>query len=129
MRYTSYSTSGKYTTWKAGLDWRINDALTFRTTQSRDIRAPTLDDLYAPQGVGRQTSTDLLTGQTPTVPLYTGGNPDLKAEIGRTGTAGVVWKSQSAAGIQHGAGCVPHQYRQCAVERAGHGHGRAERLL
>ena len=98
-RYTSYSTSGKYTTWKAGIDWRITDAFTFRTTQSRDIRAPTLDDLYAPQGVGRQTSTDLLTGQTPTVPLYTGGNPDLTSEIGRTGTAGVVWKSQSVPGF------------------------------
>jgi outer membrane receptor protein involved in Fe transport len=91
-RYTTYSTSGNYTTWKVGLDWHINDAFRFRGTSSRDIRAPTLDDLYAPPGVGRQTSTDLLTGQTPTVPIYTGGNPNLTAEIGRTSTAGIVWK-------------------------------------
>ena len=55
VRYTSYSTSGKYTTWKVGLDWRIGSGLTFRTTQSRDIRAPTLDERREiPQGLIRK---------------------------------------------------------------------------
>lgn len=99
VRRTSYSTSGSYTTWKVGLDWHVNDALRFRGTTSRDIRAPTLDELFSPQTVGRQTSTDLLTGQTPTVPLYGGGNPDLTAEIGETSTAGLVWRPQFAPGF------------------------------
>jgi iron complex outermembrane receptor protein len=99
VRYTSYSTSGDYTTWKFGIDWNVNDALRLRATRSRDIRAPTLDDLFAPQTVGRQTSTDLLTGQTPTVPLYGGGNPNLTAEIGNTSTAGLVWRPQAAPGF------------------------------
>ena len=30
MRYTSYSLSGNYTTWKVGLDWHIIDQLRFR---------------------------------------------------------------------------------------------------
>jgi iron complex outermembrane recepter protein len=92
VRYTSYSTSGDYTTWKVGLDWHINDEFRFRGTTSRDIRAPTLNELFQPQTVGLQTSTDLLTGQTPTVPIYGGGNADLTAEIGETSTAGLVWK-------------------------------------
>jgi outer membrane receptor protein involved in Fe transport len=91
-RYTSYRTNGKYWTWKGGVDWHIFEDLRFRGAISRDIRAPTLSELYAPPGQGLQTSTDLLTGQTPTVPLYTGGNPNLKAEIGNTLTAGLVWK-------------------------------------
>ncbi len=92
VRYTSYSTSGEYTTWKVGLDWHITDEYRVRGTASRDIRAPTLDELFSPQTVGRQTSTDLLTGQTPTVPIYGGGNPDLQAEIGKTTTLGLVWR-------------------------------------
>jgi outer membrane receptor protein involved in Fe transport len=98
-RFTSYSTSGDYTTWKVGLDWHLNDALSFRATKSRDIRAPTLDELFTPQTTGRQTSTDLLTGQTPTVPLYGGGNPNLQAEIGNTTTAGVVWRPEFIHGF------------------------------
>src|SRR3546814_8574883 len=51
VRRTDYSTSGPVTTWKAGLTWDITDDLRLRGTRSRDIRAPNLNDLYAP---GRQ---------------------------------------------------------------------------
>jgi outer membrane receptor protein involved in Fe transport len=98
-RYTSYKTSGNYWTWKLGVDWQLFEGLRFRGATSRDIRAPTLSELFAPAGQGQQTSTDLLTGQTPTVPLYTGGNPNLVAEIGRTTTAGLVWKPSFAPGL------------------------------
>jgi iron complex outermembrane receptor protein len=47
-RYTDYDTSGDYWTWKIGFDWRINDVLRLRGTKSRDIRAPTLYELFAP---------------------------------------------------------------------------------
>lgn len=98
-RFTSYRSSGDYWTWKVGVDWELVDRLRFRGTVSRDIRAPTLDDLYAPTSVGFLTNRDELTGLTPgisagtsAVPGYAGGNPDLKAEIGHTVTAGLVWK-------------------------------------
>jgi outer membrane receptor protein involved in Fe transport len=92
-RYTSYNTSGNYVTWKAGVDWAVSDSLRLRGTRSRDIRAPTLYDLFAPTSMVQVRPTDTLTGTSPTVPQIDQSNPDLTAEIGNTTTAGVVWKA------------------------------------
>lgn len=98
-RYTAYKTSGNYWTWKVGLDWQVTDSLRLRATKSRDIRAPSLNDLYAPQTVTPSLLQDLLTNKAVTVPVYAGGNPNLKAEIGNTITAGVVWKPAPAFSV------------------------------
>ncbi len=95
-RYTKYNTSGDYWTWKVGFDWQITDTLRFRGTRSRDIRAPTLYDLFAERFVVSVQGTDLLTGQSPTIPSINGGNPNLTAEIGTTLTGGLVWKPAPA---------------------------------
>jgi outer membrane receptor protein involved in Fe transport len=91
-RYTKYDRSGNYATWKLGMEWSVTDALRLRAARSRDIRAPTLYDLYAPQSQVIVRATDLLTGASPSVPQIDQSNPDLKAEIGNTMTFGVVWK-------------------------------------
>jgi outer membrane receptor protein involved in Fe transport len=91
-RYTSYSTSGNYWTWKGGVDWRFSHALRLRGTISRDIRAPTLNDLFAPASVQSTTAVDQLTGAQPTVPSFRAGNPNLIAEIGHTKTFGIVYE-------------------------------------
>lgn len=91
-RYTHYNTSGTYWTWKLGLDWHVTDEFRIRGTRSRDIRAPTLYDLYSPTTIVPVRPTDLLTGLSPTTPQVDEGNPDLKAEIGNTITAGIVWQ-------------------------------------
>ncbi len=91
-RYTHYSTSGNYTTWKIGIDWHLNDQWKVRATESADIRAPTLYDLYQPVAVVTSNYTDTLTGHTLFVPSINQGNPNLTAELGKTTTAGVVWK-------------------------------------
>ncbi|MGA9221129.1 MAG: TonB-dependent receptor, partial [Pseudomonas graminis] len=88
------TTKFKADTWKAGLTWHVNDAITFRATRSRDFRAPNLGDLYLP---GRQQgfllTQDFLTGATSVLTQqYTGGNPNLKPEVGHTTTIGVVIK-------------------------------------
>ncbi|HTK36762.1 MAG TPA: TonB-dependent receptor, partial [Caulobacteraceae bacterium] len=44
-RYTNYSSSGVVWSWKAGLNYEPFDDLRIRYTESRDIRAPTLNDL------------------------------------------------------------------------------------
>jgi outer membrane receptor protein involved in Fe transport len=93
-RYTNYSTSGGALTWKAGLDWKLDDQFTLRATRSRDIRAPTLSDLFFPRAVTTTQLTDRLTGLTPLVPSISGGNPNLKPEIGYTTTAGVVYRPE-----------------------------------
>ncbi len=46
VRYTDYSESGGVTTWKTGLTYTPIDDITFRATQSRDIRAPNLSELF-----------------------------------------------------------------------------------
>jgi outer membrane receptor protein involved in Fe transport len=91
-RYMSYSTSGDYTAWKVGFAWEVNDEVRFRGTASRDIRAPNLNELFAPAAVQPDNVQDLLTHTTQTVPSYRGGNPNLKAEIGETKTLGVVYR-------------------------------------
>lgn len=91
-RFTKYNTSGEYWTWKAGIDWQITDTLKLRGTRSRDIRAPTLYDLFAERFIVTVVGTDLLTNQSPTIPSINGGNPDLTAEIADTLTAGIVWR-------------------------------------
>jgi iron complex outermembrane recepter protein len=98
-RFTRYNTSGDYWTWKVGFDWRISDTLRFRGTRSRDIRAPTLYDLFAERFVVSVQGTDLLTGQSPTIPSINGGNPNLIAEIGNTLTGGVVWRPSGRLSI------------------------------
>ena len=96
-RYTHYDTTGNFWTWKLGGDWTVNDQFRMRGTISRDIRAPTLDDLNTNQStaVNFQTQQDLLTGLSPRVPNGGGGGSapiQLTAEIGHTITGGFVWR-------------------------------------
>lgn len=95
VRYTSYDTSGDYTPWKVGINWDLTDEFRIRATQSSDIRAPTLNDLYAPQSVVQVNFTDLLTNTTPVIPSVNFGNQDLTAEVGKTTTVGFVWQLPS----------------------------------
>jgi outer membrane receptor protein involved in Fe transport len=90
-RYTDYSTSGSVQTWKAGLDYRVNNTLRFRATTSRDIRAPTLNDLFQPVQASVSGFVDLHTSTSSTVFISTKGNPDLVPEVARTYTVGAVF--------------------------------------
>lgn len=98
-RYTKYNTVGGYATWKAGFSWEVNDDLRFRGTISRDIRAPTLYDLFGPTTVSFSNFTDTKTTTTSFLPQYNVSNADLKAEIGNTKTIGVIYKPQFAPGL------------------------------
>ena len=97
-RYTSYNTSGDYVTWKIGADWHLTDEFRVRATESRDIRAPTLYDLFQARSVVPGTFPDALTGLSPYVPSINIGNPNLKAEVGKTTTAGFVWTPDALPG-------------------------------
>jgi outer membrane receptor protein involved in Fe transport len=92
VRYANYSVSGSAWTWKAGLVWQVNDQLRLRATRSRDFRAPTLYDLYQPQAISQVQFLDSLTGNSPLANVHTGGNPNLKPEIGDTTSAGFVYQ-------------------------------------
>jgi outer membrane receptor protein involved in Fe transport len=92
-RITNYSTSGTVETWKAGVDYAINDSIRLRATESRDIRAPNLTELNQKSGSSFLTVTDLdprYLGQSYLVTSLTAGNPNLKPEVAKTFTGGVV---------------------------------------
>ncbi|MBW3560425.1 MAG: TonB-dependent receptor [Proteobacteria bacterium] len=101
VRRTEYSTSGPVTTWKAGLTWDINDDLRLRGTRSRDIRAPNLNDLFAPSSQFVNAFLDRSQPGSPQVPNITlnGGNPNLTPEIADTSTAGGVYQPQWLPGF------------------------------
>jgi iron complex outermembrane recepter protein len=99
-RYTDYSTSGAVQTWKIGLNWMVNDSIRFRGTNSIDIRAPTLNDLFAPFGQSVTGFTDNgVTNLTRTVFIANQGNPKLSPEVARTYTAGIVLTPEFLSGL------------------------------
>ncbi|MEH3106268.1 MAG: TonB-dependent receptor [Sphingomonas fennica] len=90
FRYTDYSTSGGVETWKAGVIYEPVEALRFRVTRSRDIRAPNLSELQGPQTRTTIGLTDPRTGLQANPVLIRGSNPDLDVEKADSLTAGVV---------------------------------------
>lgn len=100
-RRTDYSTSGLVTTWKVGLTYKPIDDLRLRFTRSRDIRAPSLSELFS---AGRQrvaTVRDPFHGNATVsnVSVATPGNPNLTPEIADTLTYGAVYQPSWAPGL------------------------------
>ncbi|HTI66785.1 MAG TPA: TonB-dependent receptor [Caulobacteraceae bacterium] len=92
LRYTQYGVSGPATTWKVGLNYQPVNDLRIRATKSRDIRAPTLYELFQSQTTSQVAITDpLLNNQQYTVTQFSGGNTNIKPEVATTYTIGGVY--------------------------------------
>ncbi len=93
VRATDYSTSGYVTTWKIGSTWQVVDDLRFRTTISRDIRAPSLGELFAggQANSGEPLFDPFLNINIPSSFRVTSGNPNLKPEKADTIGIGAVF--------------------------------------
>jgi len=93
IRATSYSTSGYVTTWKVGGTWQPVDDIRFRTTVSRDIRAPSLGELFAggQANSGNPLFDPFLNINIPASFRITSGNPVLQPEKADTIGLGVVF--------------------------------------
>jgi iron complex outermembrane receptor protein len=89
-RLTDYSTSGTVNTWKVGLNWSPVDSLRFRATRSRDIRAPSPEELYLGGSSASASVNDPVIGGTYSTIVWNSGNPFLEPEEADTLTAGVV---------------------------------------
>lgn len=98
-RITDYSTSGTVTTWKGGAVWEVMDGLRFRGTRSRDIRAPTLFDLYNRGAAIDATFFDPHLQKQIVVSRVTRGNPDLKPEVANSLSLGFVVQPRAAPGF------------------------------
>jgi outer membrane receptor protein involved in Fe transport len=49
FRYSEYDLSGVTRTWQGGLRWQVNPSITLRGSTARAVRAPNINDLFAPQ--------------------------------------------------------------------------------
>lgn len=93
-RWTDYSTSGDVVTWKLGATWQPIDDVRFRVTRSRDIRAPSLGDLFNAGQSGGSNFNDPRVTRTERQYLVTSvttGNPNLVPEEADTLGVGVVF--------------------------------------
>jgi len=89
-RVTDYSTSGGVQTWKLGFTSQLNEDIRLRSVWSVDIRAPTVQDLFAPANVNTGSATDPKTGLSASIINNVLGNPTLAPEVARTVSGGVV---------------------------------------
>ncbi|HEX3838219.1 MAG TPA: TonB-dependent receptor, partial [Steroidobacteraceae bacterium] len=99
-RVTDYSQSGLVETWKAGMTWRPIDDLLFRVTESHDIRAPNIANLYAGLNYAPSTVTDPFE-KGAAFNLYSAsvGNPHLVPERASTFTVGTTYQPSWLSGL------------------------------
>lgn len=100
-RGTDYKYSGFVSTWKAGTTFSPVEDIRFRITRSRDIRAPTLSDLFlSGTFTSAGTALDPTTGtQVAVASLLNPGNLNLTPEIGDTTEFGVVLQPRFLPGF------------------------------
>ncbi|MGY6554203.1 MAG: TonB-dependent receptor [Wenzhouxiangella sp.] len=91
VRLTDYSTSGTVTTWKFGGTWFITDQWRVRATRSRDIRAPSLAELFSGSTTSIFNVLDPELGTTYSVSSLSSGNADLEPEEADTTTVGLIF--------------------------------------
>lgn len=101
VRETGYSTSGMVTTWKVGATYVPIQDFRFRATRSRDIRSPSLGELYSAgrSGLGSGLVDPFRGGTTALISTVTTGNPNLKPEKADTISAGVVFQPALVRGF------------------------------
>ncbi|MDB5740352.1 MAG: hypothetical protein JWP16_1392 [Alphaproteobacteria bacterium] len=103
-RYTQYNVGGidpaaglpvkasfAASTWKLGAEWQVDDAIKLRLARSRDIRAPTLWDLFQGPVTTASGIQDSLTGSSGSANTRAIGNPGLKPEVARNTVAGIIY--------------------------------------
>ena len=125
-RYSDYA-SQNTNTYKIEGDWDVIDGLRFRAGYNHAVRAPNISNLFSPQNVVLDGTTDPCAGLTASNPLVakcaqafslttaqvlaieknpapqynglTGGNPNLKPENADTYTVGVVYQPSFLPGF------------------------------
>ena len=100
VRFTDYTTSGFVITYKLGTTFTPIDDIKLRVSQSRDIRAPNLNELFQ-AGSGSQVNlpNDPFTNTSPQYRGLSIGNPSLKPEVGNSTDVGLVLAPRFLSGF------------------------------
>jgi outer membrane receptor protein involved in Fe transport len=102
IRATHYSVSGAVTTWKLGSIWEPTDGLRFRLSQSKDIRAPAMGELFT-KGLSITAGvSEVRNGVTTSYPqniVFTTGSTSLKPEKADTTGIGMVIQPAALPGF------------------------------
>jgi iron complex outermembrane receptor protein len=126
-RFSDYSSVGDTNTYKVAGEWEVIDGVRFRAGYNRAVRAPNVQELFAPPNVALDGSEDPCAGLAASNPLVAqcakafnlttaqvlaieknpspqyngqlGGNPNLKPEISDTYTAGIVYQPKFVPGL------------------------------
>ncbi len=100
VRVTHYSTAGTVATWKAGVTYQPIPDIMFRAVKSRDVRAPSITELFA---AGSSQSVDVIDPQRGNIVTrviqITDGNPALTPEKADTLGLGAVFKPRFLPGF------------------------------
>lgn len=99
VRVADYSTTGSVAAWKLGITNQIFKDLRLRATLSRDIRAPNFSELFTTSAATIASVRDL-NGTAVTVSVPNGANPNLKPEIGKTLTLGLIYTPEWVSGLR-----------------------------
>jgi outer membrane receptor protein involved in Fe transport len=99
VRVTSYSTSGMVTTWKAGLTYEPIPDIKLRAVVSRDIRAPSISELYIAGATQATDVADPVKGVTVRTTAVSNGNTNLRPEKADTLSLGAVFRPRFLPGF------------------------------
>ena len=99
VRQTDYSTSGMATTWKVGGTWAPIEDIKFRVTESLDIRAGGLSDLFQNTTATSSVQDPFLNNVNTNIFQTTKGNATIKPEQGKTTDLGVVFQPRFLPGL------------------------------
>ncbi|MDT8397790.1 MAG: TonB-dependent receptor [Pseudomonadales bacterium] len=98
-RWADYSGSGTIWAWKFGFSWQINDDLRLRLTESRDVRAATLQERFDQTRGGTAVRDPEMGGATINTASFSGGNENVAPEKSDTVTAGIIYQPSFLEGF------------------------------
>lgn len=98
-RHSEYSRAGSIVTWKWGVDAQLTESVRLRATVSHDAREATFSEQFDLNGGGGNVEDPAFGGDTFSITVNSGGNPNLEPEEADTYTIGIVYQPARAPGF------------------------------
>ncbi len=108
-RWARYTGSGDIWAYKGGVNWTVGAGFRLRGTYSRDVRAANLSERFDVTGGAATVNDPKYNNVSTFITRYSGGNPNVKPELGDTLTAGAVYQPEFLSRLFGLARLVQHQ--------------------